>query len=169
MNSPSHLGKCLLVSARHLPAIFESNMMRMHLMPSVDPQFVIIYLRSLFGKKQLTINAKWAVNQASINQRDVSNTFVPFPPFAEQQVISERVESSLSLSYQINRSIDNELMRTGRLRQSVLKCAFEGKLVPQNPNDEPASILLERIKAEKTKEPSRKGRRNNSHQTRIIQ
>ena len=49
----------------------------------------------------------------------------------------------------IDQVVDHSLTRAERLRQSILKRAFEGKLVPQDPNDEPASVLLERIRAER--------------------
>jgi type I restriction enzyme S subunit len=51
----------------------------------------------------------------------------------------------------IGEMIDNSLKHAEALRYSILKKAFEGKLVPQDPNDEPASVLLQRIKAEKEK------------------
>jgi len=56
----------------------------------------------------------------------------------------------LNISENIEDLIDNQFYRIASLRQSILKQAFEGKLVPQDPNDEPASVLLERIKAEKS-------------------
>ncbi|MCR4421213.1 MAG: hypothetical protein NUV32_01905 [Exilispira sp.] len=52
---------------------------------------------------------------------------------------------------EVDKTIDNSLKQAERLRQSILKQAFEGKLVPQDPNDEPAEKLLERIKVEKEK------------------
>lgn len=65
----------------------------------------------------------------------------------------------------IEQGIEQTLKQADRLRQSILKKAFEGKLVPQDPSDEPAEKLLERIKAEKAKleaeqkaKPRRSGR-----------
>ena len=156
VNSPTHLGKCLVVAERNLPSIFESNMMRLRLSASVNPFFVGFYLRSVSGKKRLISNAKWAVNQASINQKDVVSTPVPLPPFPEQHRIVAEIERRLSVADEIEKTIDQRLKQAERLRQSILKKAFEGKLVPQDPNDEPAEKMIGRIKQEKTKIKVRK-------------
>ena len=74
---------------------------------------------------------------------------IPLPPLSEQQAIVSEVESRLSIADKVEKTITAELKRAEQLRQSILKKAFSGKLVPQDPNDEPASVLLERIKAEK--------------------
>ena len=123
----------------------------MKLIPSkyVAPSFLAHYLRSLVGRVRLTIRAKWAVNQASINQSDVCATPVPLPPLAEQHRIVTEVERRLSVIQQAESTVEASLKRAERLRQSILKQAFSGKLVPQDPNDEPASALLERIRAER--------------------
>ena len=71
------------------------------------------------------------------------------PPFAEQQRIVAEVERRLSVIQQAEDTVGASLKRAERLRQSILKQAFSGQLVPQNPNDEPASLLLERIRAER--------------------
>lgn len=75
---------------------------------------------------------------------------IPLPPLPEQQAIVSEVESRLSVAREVEKTVTAELKRAGQLRQSILKRAFSGKLVPQDPNDEPASVLLERIKAEKS-------------------
>ena len=149
VNSPSHLGKTLLVPDHLPPAVFESNMMKVIPSKCTDPSFFAHYLRSPVGRARLTTQAKWAVNQASINQSDVCSTPVPLPPLAEQRRIVAEVERRLSVVQQAEAAVEANLARAERLRQSILKQAFSGQLVPQDPDDEPASVLLERIRAER--------------------
>ena len=149
VNSLTHLGKVLLVESRHLPAIFESNMMRLRFGESLVASFLRDYLRSPAGVQRLTANAKWAVNQASINQQDVQAVPVPLPPLVEQERIASEIEYRLSVISMAEKQIIANFQRAIRLRQSILKQAFAGKLVPQDPHDEPASVLLERIRAER--------------------
>lgn len=71
------------------------------------------------------------------------------PSVEEQKVIVESVENALQQTGRTLEEIETQLARAGTLRQSILKKAFAGELVPQDPDDEPASELLARIKAEK--------------------
>lgn len=68
---------------------------------------------------------------------------IPLPPLPEQEQIVSELEHHLSIADKVEATIVSELTRAGRLRQAILKQAFSGKLVSQDPNDEPASVLLE--------------------------
>lgn len=74
---------------------------------------------------------------------------LPLPPAAEQVRIAAEVERHMTLADGIDTDIEHDLGRCARLRQAILKWAFEGKLVDQDLNDEPASVLLERIRTER--------------------
>ena len=90
-----------------------------------------------------------ATAQKNINMASLSIVLCPLPPLAEQQRIVSEVERHLSVIQAAENIVEANLKRAERLRQSILKQAFSGKLVPQNPSDEPASVLLERIRAER--------------------
>lgn len=159
VNSPTHLGKCTVVKATLCPCVFESNMMRFRVSHLIDPEWVTTVLQTADGRARLTANAKWAVNQASINQQDVKQTGITLPPIAEQARILAVIKVQLSINSKLVEEFDMAYRRAGRLRQSILKRAFEGKLVPQDPNDEPVSALLERIREERAKMQQTKSRR----------
>ena len=84
-----------------------------------------------------------------LNQTILSSLIFPLPPLSEQHRIVAEVERRLSVVAELEATVMANLARAGRLRQAVLKRAFEGKLVSQDPADESASVLLERIRAEK--------------------
>jgi type I restriction enzyme S subunit len=90
-----------------------------------------------------------ATAQKNINLEILSEVAVPLPPLNEQHRIVAEVERRLSVIDELDAVVEANLRRAERLRQSILKRAFEGKLVPQDPSDEPASVLLERIRAER--------------------
>jgi type I restriction enzyme S subunit len=85
--------------------------------------------------------------QPNLNLSIIRQTCIPLPPLAEQRRIVAEVERRLSVVGELEKEVDAGLRRAERLRQAVLKRAFEGKLVPQDPSDEPASVLLEKLKA----------------------
>jgi len=154
VNSMSHLGKCIIVGEALAGALFESNMMRIRLTDEIDGSYVALYLRSPLGRSLLLKNAKQAVNQASINQSDVRKTPIAIPPREEQTRIVSVYESASGRLTRIVEDVHVNLRRSASLRSSVLAAAFSGKLVDQDPTDEPASFLLEQIVAERASSTS---------------
>jgi type I restriction enzyme S subunit len=111
------------------------------------------YLLCVF-KSQLFRRFVNGLNTGSLIQHMFTsqlNDFVlPLPPLEEQKRIVEEAEKRLSVIERIEIQTEADILRAEHLRQAILKNAFEGKLVPQDPNDEPASILLERIRGAAT-------------------
>jgi len=89
----------------------------------------------------------------NISMQDIKEFYVPLPPLEEQERIVEKLEQILPLVEEYGRNEEklSKLNSTlpDKIKQSILQYAVQGKLVPQNPDDEPASVLLKRIKAEK--------------------
>ena len=89
------------------------------------------------------------VGQANVNGTKLAAFAFPLPPAAEQRTIVDVVGVQLSVIGHLEVEFDAKLKAARGLRQSILKQAFSGKLVPQDSNDEPASDLLKRIAAER--------------------
>lgn len=90
-----------------------------------------------------------ATAQPDLGLAHIKQLIVPVPGQQEQEQIVQEIESRLSICDQLEATITKSLKKAEALRQSILKQAFAGKLVPQDPNDEPAEKLLERIKADR--------------------
>ncbi|BAP77616.1 type I restriction-modification system specificity subunit [Pseudomonas sp. MT-1] len=90
---------------------------------------------------------------------DVERLIFPICPINEQIKIVENLDAQFSQLDQLEQTITQSLQQAEALRQSILKKAFSGQLVPQDPNDEPASVLLERIRAERAAQPKARGRK----------
>lgn len=97
-----------------------------------------------------------------VNTKAVATFQLPSPPLAEQAEIAHRVEQLFAFADQLEAKVATAQARIDRLTQSILAKAFRGELVPQDPNDEPASLLLERIQAQRAAAPKAKRARKAS-------
>lgn len=129
---------------------------------NINQAVAIIRLKNSISNKYLShyLNAEVAkqnylekvvdVARANLSLTDIGNMDVPLPTErTDQDRIVKEIESRLSVCDKIEETIVSSLQQAEALRLSIIKKAFEGRLVPQDPNDEPAEKLLERIKASK--------------------
>jgi type I restriction enzyme S subunit len=135
--------------------------------------FVAAYLNHLRISGYFLTKVANAVNQANFNANMTGQIEVPFPCLTEQHRIVEEIERYFSVADEVERTVEQSLKQAERLRQSILKKAFQGMLVPQDPSDEPAEKLLERIKQERAKRKAedkkkKTKRRMNIKQERLI-
>jgi type I restriction enzyme S subunit len=131
-------------------AVFASYLIRLSFSESIDYTYFAEFLDSPMYWSQIMSVRKGSA-QPGVNSTILATLKVPLPPLVEQHRIVAEVERRLSVVEEMEAAAEANLKRAGRLRQAVLKRAFEGKLVPQDPSDEPATVLLERIRAKREK------------------
>ena len=118
------------------------------IIPYIHKKYVFYYCLTNFFVEQLLIESS-ATTIAIVNKNKMSNVFIPIPPFSEQHRIVTKLNELISFIDTIETN-KNDLQSTIQLTKSkILDLAIRGKLVPQDPNDEPASVLIERIRTEK--------------------
>jgi type I restriction enzyme, S subunit len=115
-----------------------------------SPRYVNYYWNSPSGNQRVMSQAASTSGLYTLSVGKVSSLPIPVPPSDEQEQITAEVEQRLSIIVAAAAQADANLKRSTRLRQCILKRAFEGKLVPQDPTDEPAAKLVERIRLERS-------------------
>ena len=123
----------------------------------VDGKFFEFYTRTI--KNNLSRYAP-ATAQKNINLKILNQVVVPLPSLAEQRVIVACVEKLFHFAYEVEQRYQQAQAHVDKLTQSILGKAFRGELVSQDPNDEPASVVLEQIKQERAKIGKEKKARN---------
>ncbi len=126
----------------------------------IPPEYVYYWLWSRYEETRRDSSGN---NQPALNKSIVERIPLPLPPLKELDEIVSRVNSLFELIVDQSETVDRSLKQSSAQRKNILKAAFSGRLVPQDPNDEPASALLARICAEReTREASAPKRRRKS-------
>ncbi len=141
------VGRCCVVPETIEPAIITKHVYRITAKQDIVlPHFLMLALGGATVVREQIRRQVRGQTRPGINGRILKNLVTPLPPLIEQGLIVAEVERRLSLIQASEKIIEANLKRAEGLRQSILKEAFSGNLVPQDPRDEPANVLLERIK-----------------------
>lgn len=112
--------------------------------------FIELYLKDIGSGRGVLLDLAYGGGKPGLNLSNIRDLLLPIPPIGEQIEIVRRVEQLFAFADQLEAKVATAQNRIDLLTQSILARAFRGKLVPQDLNDEPASVLLERIKAKRT-------------------
>ena len=128
-NSAELVGKTAVYKSHHPRATFASYLIRAKLDDTTLPDYVSYYINSWYGRQYIASVVSQQVGQANVNGTKLANMPIPLPPLEEQRRIVAEVERRLSVAREVESVVEKALARSTRLRQSVLKSAFEGRLV----------------------------------------
>ena len=147
--SPREIGRMALWRDQIPDCVHQNHIIRARALGGVAPQYIEAYWNSRSGASRVVSVASSTSGLYTLSATKVSALPVPLPPLCEQHRIVAELEKRLSLLEKAEDVVESNLKKADHLRQSILKRAFSGSLVPQDPSDEPASVLLERIKEER--------------------
>ena len=122
---------------------------------SVLPEWIAAYVTAGTGRREVEQRLKTTAGQVGISGSQLRTVPVAVPPISYQQQAVDKIAAVLAERERIRQTLSVVKMRVEALRQSILSEAFAGKLVAQDPNDEPARVLLERIAASRAAKPKR--------------
>jgi type I restriction enzyme, S subunit len=147
-------GQCAILD---IPATNNQNSAAIRVAATpIPPEFIYVILQERYFASR---RESQGGNQPALNAGIVADIPIALPPPSETDEILRRVSEALAAADDAEKQLDAEAADAARLRQSILKAAFEGRLVPQDPNDEPASALLARLGAASDAPPRRTRKR----------
>lgn len=106
----------------------------------INPNFLFFYIQSPFIQRKIEKMQSGSTNQVELARKEIQNIQVNLPSLPEQKAIVAKIETAFAAADKAERAISAALEQAKQFKQSILKRAFEGKLVPQDPNDEPVDL-----------------------------
>ena len=164
-NSPELVGKSAVYRAQISPCSYASYLIAIRFSPSVVPELAAAYINSGYGRQWVKSVVTQQVGQANVNGTKLAALAIPLPPIKEQTEILRLFAEQRALAAEQSANVAHALRQSAAQRKNILQAAFSGRLVPQDPNDEPASVLLARIRAERAASGATRVRRGRQAKT----
>ena len=156
--SPDQIGRSALWRAEIDPCVHQNHLIRVRPSAALMPSYLELYWNSPSAAQRVQAVASSTSGLHTLSTGKLKSLPVAIAPPEEQARIVAEVERQMSFVEACEHAVNAGLARSAALRRSVLKAAFEGRLVPQDPADEPASVLLDRVRAERAAQPTAKRR-----------
>ncbi|MFQ3617552.1 MAG: restriction endonuclease subunit S [Cyanobacteriota bacterium] len=148
--SVSLVGKSAVIREPETGFVYAGYLIRLRPNPLlIDSEYLNLCLSGRDLRLQIEVPARSTSGVHNINSQEVKKLRIPLPPIKEQKEVIRNVNFLFEKINSLMRQYSGSAIQLDRLNQSILAKAFRGELVEQDPNDEPASVLLERIRAER--------------------
>jgi len=151
-NTEAYVGAPVLVGPTRPKLLLSDKSLRLKPLPEIDKNWLFQVLASSATRSQISARATGTKDSMrNISQRNLATIRIPIPPVEQMRQVGEQAASNVAVAQQLEAALEHAQLRATHLRRSLLATAFGGRLVPQNPHDEPAAELLARIKAQRSK------------------
>ncbi|WP_236766953.1 restriction endonuclease subunit S [Agrobacterium tumefaciens] len=144
--TPDLLGRSAMWRSDERGMCFQNTLLRFRATEPMEPEFCLLVFRYYLHAKRFKQESQITTNIAHLSSGRFSVIEFPVPPIDEQREIVRQALTALDSTVDAKLVFEQQKADAARLRQAILKSAFEGTLVPQDSSDEPASAMLERLK-----------------------
>lgn len=144
--SPGQIGRSAVWQGQIDDCVHQNHLIRVRPGPRLDPEFLGLYWNAPYTRAQLTAVASSTSGLHTLSTAKVKRIEVPVAPLDQQRAVVAQLTAQLAAFAHLGTSLRMATARQTTLRRSVLAAAFAGQLVPQDRDDEPASVLLKRIR-----------------------
>jgi type I restriction enzyme S subunit len=153
--SIQQIGRAAIWNDEIKDCVHQNHLIKVRCDDQVFSKFVMYFYMSHSGRKFIEEQASSTSGLFTLSISKIKNLKLPLTSLKEQEVIIQEIESRLSICDKLEVTIEKSMKQAELLRRSILKKAYEGKLVPQGPNDEPAELLLERIRRDREEQSNK--------------
>ncbi|MGB9146046.1 MAG: hypothetical protein WCC14_09510, partial [Acidobacteriaceae bacterium] len=150
--SPTEIGRMAIWEGQIPDCVHQNHIIRARPLLGADSNFLACFWNSSFGAAQVSAVASSTTGLHTLSVGKISGLCVPLPPSSEQRRIVTAMMRLIESLERVGLATEDQMKKANAVRRAMLSTAFSGKLIPQNSADEPASALLERIRAERSAE-----------------